>query len=169
MAQITRSYGSGDTGAGATVLGAHFNVDLTAIFNEFNGNIDDSNIKSGANIAETKLASGIRPRVISRQGGSATDWTVAGASTQTVIIPKIQVGCGVTSGGEQSSGVLKYSVLTVTFPTAYTNPPIVIANSTTGAGYCKVVATNTGFTLTNWSSTTGVVDGQNINWLAIGE
>lgn len=54
-ALITRVYGSADTPSGATILGVHFNTDLTAIFNEFNGNIDNTNIKSGAVIDPAKL------------------------------------------------------------------------------------------------------------------
>jgi len=43
--------------AGSTIVAAEHNTNNDTIYNEFNGNIDNANIKSGAAIADTKLAS----------------------------------------------------------------------------------------------------------------
>jgi hypothetical protein len=40
---------------GTTIEAADVNNPFNSLLNEFNGNIDDNNIKSGANIAGTKL------------------------------------------------------------------------------------------------------------------
>lgn len=58
MSTITRTTGSANTPSGATILGSHFNTDLTAIFNDYNGNIDNTNIASNAAIAISKTTLG---------------------------------------------------------------------------------------------------------------
>jgi len=42
--------------AGSTILSAEHNENFSTIYNEFNGNIENANIKSNAAIADTKLA-----------------------------------------------------------------------------------------------------------------
>jgi hypothetical protein len=53
MATITKSY---TFSAGATILAAEHNTNFDTLYNAFNGNIDNANIKSGANIALNKLS-----------------------------------------------------------------------------------------------------------------
>lgn len=125
-------------------------------------------LNASAQFPESVLGNGTRPRVVARQGGSATDWNATGTTTYTPTTPIIQCGSGITSGGQQTSGSFYYSSLSVTFPIAYADKPIVVANVTDGNGYCKVNVINTGFTITNWSPYTGGVDGNKINWIAIG-
>lgn len=55
MALITKDY---TFSTGATILASEHNTNFDTLYNAFNGNIDNSNIKSGANIALAKLAQG---------------------------------------------------------------------------------------------------------------
>lgn len=52
MATITRTH---TFSAGAVIVAAQFNTNENTIYNEFNGNIDNDNIKSSAAIVATKL------------------------------------------------------------------------------------------------------------------
>jgi len=53
MANITKPH---TFSIGSTVVASEHNNNFNTIYNEFNGNIDDSNIKPGAAIANVKLA-----------------------------------------------------------------------------------------------------------------
>lgn len=55
MATITRTYAPA---TGDTILAAHLNTDLDTIYSEFNGNIENANIKAAAAIAISKTALG---------------------------------------------------------------------------------------------------------------
>ena len=52
MGTVNKSF---DFVAGTTIKSAEVNENFDDIYNEFNGNIDDNNVKAGANIAGTKL------------------------------------------------------------------------------------------------------------------
>lgn len=61
MASISRTYGpatADPVATNSTVLAAHINTDLDTIYSEFNGNIDNANIKSSAAIAISKTTLG---------------------------------------------------------------------------------------------------------------
>lgn len=143
---------------------------LQAIANWAAAGLKDSDFASDAALSESKLAAGIRARVISRQGGSASDWTTSGTTTQAVTTPIIQCGVGTTSGAT-ATGNFTYSSLNVTFPVAFSKPPIVVANAMDGTGWCKINATTTGFSLQNWGVTSSSpdVNGMRIQWIAVGE
>ena len=53
MALITKTY---TFTAGTTIVAAEHNTNYNTIYNEFNGQIDDANIKSAAGITDGKLA-----------------------------------------------------------------------------------------------------------------
>ena len=60
-ATISRTYGpntASPVAAGQTILAAHVNTDLDTVYAAVNGNLEDANIKSGANIAISKTALG---------------------------------------------------------------------------------------------------------------
>lgn len=106
----------------------------------------------------------------SREGGSATNWTTPGTTTQTISgTPKIQTGAiqsgSIATGSSES--------IAVTFPVAYTYPPQVFCQyaNTTGVSNMFVRAdsiTTTGFNIVfiNTAAVTGTAQG---NWMAIGE
>jgi len=68
-----------------------------------------------ANVTYAKLAPGAS-NVTSRQGNSATDWSVGGTTTYTPTTARIQVGVSSSTG-----------VTIVTFPVAFAFPPVVTA------------------------------------------
>lgn len=146
---------------------------LNTFVTETTTNITDTNIASGAAIADSKLSIPTRLKQSQRQGGSATDWNTTGTSTQTVTNPVVQTGTITTTSGELTSGIYYYATVTVTFPTAYTSKPMVIANQTaisaTGAtGAVTGSITTTGFQVTVLSRDSGYVNGAVVNWIAIG-
>ena len=53
MGTVSRSY---DFANGTTADADQVDTELNAIYSEFNGNIDNANIKAGAAIAESKIA-----------------------------------------------------------------------------------------------------------------
>ena len=53
MGTVTKQY---TFSVGATIVASEHNTNFDDIYNEFNGSIDNDNIKSSANIADTKLA-----------------------------------------------------------------------------------------------------------------
>lgn len=60
-ALVTRTYGpatASPVATGQSILAAHVNTDLDTLYSLVNGNIENDNIKSGANIAISKTALG---------------------------------------------------------------------------------------------------------------
>lgn len=152
---------------GNTADGGQVNTEIVNLGSSVNS-ITNDQVSASAAIAETKLASGIRPRVVNRQGGSATIWTTAGTTTRTVATPVIQAGA-IAMGSESTSGSFFFSTATVTFPTAFTYIPLVFGNTQSGATWVKCDPTSaTTCALTVWSTATGT-SGVVVNWLAIGE
>lgn len=145
---------------------------LNTFVTETTTNLTDTNIASGAAIADVKLSIPNRIKQTQRQGGSATDWNTTGTTTQTVTNPVIQAGVGTTGSASFSSPVY-YAQVSIVFPTAYTNKPIVAAwlqnVAATAAFGCSVNAvTTTGCDITVNSTTSGYVASSVVGWLAIG-
>jgi hypothetical protein len=94
-----------------------------------------------------------------RQGGSATDWSIAG--TTNYIMPPVRIQAGVVNVVSGSA--------TVTFPVAFSQPPNVIpAPKTTNARMASVSGVSaSGFTI-NLYADDGSAASDNVNWLAIG-
>lgn len=78
-------------------------------------------------IDDTKVGNRV-PAVIRRQGGSATDWSSAGTTSYTPAMVRMQAG---TFSVPASS-----SPTAVTFPVAFSQPPVVI---TTGQGDTNII------------------------------
>lgn len=105
--------------------------------------------------------------VRNRQGGTTGDasWASSGTSNTATDAKDvfIQVGYTTTSGSGATS---------VTFPTAYTYPPLVFVNVNSGTNgfwaQCDSVPTTTGFTVTAWS-TTSLLQAKLVSWMAIGQ
>lgn len=104
---------------GQTIEAADVNIPINAILSEFNGNIDDNNIKTGANINGAKIAAGTLP-------GTALDSTVAGGWISGLTAPTSVVNNGNRSytltyassiAAFTSVGMRKRFTRTVTAPT----------------------------------------------------
>jgi len=155
---------------GITADGGQVNTEIKALGDSVNS-ITNDQVSGSAAIAETKLANGTRLRCSERQGGSATDWTSAGLVTRSVATPLVQCGCFTSDAVPNISGNFSYSTTTITFPTAYTNPPLVFATAMEGTGWCKCAPTTTNFGCQVWGITSSTPDiyGKKIQWIAIGE
>jgi hypothetical protein len=106
-----------------------------------------------------------------RQGGSATDWTTQGTSTQTLATTdgaRVEVGTIRWSGSAATTGFVD-----ITFPTAFAQPPIVFCQQgVSGASdYFAQPAsiTASGFRI-NWKTVSGFAGATTIDfmWFAIG-
>jgi hypothetical protein len=104
---------------GQTIEAADVNIPINAILSEFNGNIDDNNIKTGANINGAKIAAGTLP-------GTALDTTIAGGWISGLTAPTSVVNNGNRSytntyassiAAFTSVGMRKRFTRTVTAPT----------------------------------------------------
>lgn len=109
---------------------------------------------------------------VAREGGSATDWTTAGGTTQTIPAGKgrIQVGSQVFSG----IGANASASLPVTFPIAFAQKPLVFVSldSPTGDGRLAgrsetITATGCNIILQNYN--VGNPVGGTVFWMAVGE
>lgn len=113
-------------------------------------------------ITDTKLIYG---KLRTRQGGSATNWSTSGTNTYDYSATNTFIQCGVIA--------VNSSDLTVTFPTAFNQVPIVVASVITAAAdndYARLK------TLTATSFHVAVIDSggaadttETIAWIAIGE
>ena len=107
------------------------------------------------------------PNLSRRQGGSATDWSAPGTSSYTPGTARMQCG---TFRFSIASGV------TVTFPTAFSQPPVVFATPKRDIGYSGgMVLAATGVSASGFTVGLVVVGGTidpfaeyDIFWLAIG-
>lgn len=105
-------------------------------------------------------------RVFRRQGGHATDWSVAGGTNLTPAGVYLQVGSApVTVAGFTNNGQT-----TITFPQAFSATPVVIAcgASFLHAGVDNVTATGARLWLSNYLANGTTYNNQPVTWLAIG-
>ena len=170
MAIYTKTYTFAD-GTSMTASGDQVQVELTALGASVNSIVNDQ-VSASAAIVDSKLSIPNRLKQSQRQGGSATDWNTTGTSTQTVTNPVIQTGVG-TTGSQTFSSPNYFSTLNITFPTAYTNKPIVVpwlanVGGTMAFGAAVSSVTTTGCTITVNSGTDGYVANSVVGWIAIG-
>lgn len=157
---------------GDAVTAASINNQVNTVVNDYNGNITSANLASNAvtaakitaaNVTDAKLVYG---KVRSRQGGSTTNWQTTGTTTYDysatdVFIQTGSVAC--TSGA-----------ITVTFPTAFAQIPVVYA-STTSAGTANTTTIVKSITATNFViyqlvvSTGAGATTETANWIAVGQ
>ena len=134
-------------------------------------NVDDSTIElSGdalqvkdAGIVLAKLAAdsvddskaGNRvPQLYRRQGGSATAWNASGTTTYTPTAVRVQVGAK-----------LGTSPMTITYPTAFSQIPLVLTCVAAGLGYASpTIFSTTQVTIEH----SGGASPETVYWLAIG-
>ena len=99
-----------------------------------------------------------------RQGGSATSWQTVGITTYTPGAVRIQCGSESKTDIGASSGTE-----TITFPVAFSFPPIVLVTQTTDDDLaCGALAITTTQFVFAWQRIAGTKDSITFNWLAIG-
>lgn len=107
-----------------------------------------------------------------RQGGSATDWSSGGGTDYTPATAIIQCGVSYTDSADSNNTPDGYvGSVTVTFPVAFSNKPVVIATGKSSNNWIfdisisSVSSTQVVFRLaTNHAG----ADAGTVNWLAIG-
>lgn len=108
---------------------------------------------------------------VARQGGSATAWNAPGTTTRAIAgTPKIQVGAVVT-GSVANGG---FEQITVTFPTPFTQIPLVSTSQASPAGVGTWMIRVDSATITTCSITVSNIAGGGpgtcvVPWVAIGE
>ncbi len=100
------------------------------------------------------------PGFLGRQGGNATDWTIAGTNNYTSGL-NVRTQCGVVA-------VATAGLVSVTFPVAFSNKPVVFATAWLTTSYAGIgVVTTSGASLYLYDHT-GSAETGDISWLAIG-
>lgn len=121
---------------------------------------------SGAKIANTtipdiKLLNG---KVKHRQGGSPSNWTTVGTTNYNTSAENVKIQVG--------SVYNNASPKTITFPEAFTQPPIVLAQvASVNVNACFVVAvsiTTTNFACQVYTDAGATNSAQDVRWIAIG-
>ena len=121
---------------------------------------------SGAKIANTtipdiKLLNG---KVKHRQGGSPSNWSTVGTTNYNTSAENVKIQVG--------SVYNNASVKTITFPEAFTQPPIVLAQvASVNVNACFVVAlsaTATNFACQVYTNAGAANNAQDVRWIAIG-
>ena len=103
-----------------------------------------------------KAGYGVCPPIVYRQGGSTTNWNTSGTTNYTLTSGAVQMQAGTIT--------MTASPTTITFPTAYTNNPIVLitaytTTATTNPWVSAITTTTFSVTWTNFGT---------IEWIAIG-
>jgi hypothetical protein len=121
------------------------------------GKLDDGAVETTARLAndivdDTKVGNRV-PQFYRRQGGSATNWRVAGATAYTPTAVRMQGGHFEATGTQE----------TITFPVAFSYTPLVLI-TTNAAAYPGAVW----YTEETRFNAIGLANGLFVTWLAIG-
>lgn len=112
--------------------------------------------------------------LVKRQGGNATNWNTPGTDNYTISGAKIQTGVVVT---ETISGTGGTAAVTVTFPEAFTETPLVFRNLQTVDGWngafnnievTNITTTQCTIQVGFYGTQTGTFH-NNVLWLAVGK
>lgn len=125
------------------------------------GSISGAKVAADA-ISDAKLIFG---KLRSRQGGSASNWSTAGTTTFDYSATDVFIQAGTIANDA--------SPKTITFPTAFSQVPIVVAWPTTAVGVncyvSNVQATASNFTCQVVTDAGVANTAQTVSWLAIGQ
>lgn len=146
MATITRpnSYTSG-----TTIQSSQVNADFNTIYNDYNGNVTNANIASGAAIAASKLSLGTIAQTIT-MSGVAVNWADAGnlASATTTNIGaaagnKVNITgvTTITAFDTVQAGTVRFVRFTGILTLTHNGTSLILpsaANITTAAGDCAI-------------------------------
>lgn len=155
---------------GETIDASDVSTPINTIVNAINGNLDSNNLADDAAttakiandaVTDAKLVYG---KVRSRQGGSATDWTSQGTTTYDYSGTNTFIQVGTIRGNTSLADKA------VTFPTAFSQKPLVfITIITANSANSNRPAVN-GITTTGFNIRTGEdSSNEDIAWMAIGQ
>ena len=126
-----------------------------------------------AEVAQIDATSALaRKLVAKRQGGNVTDWNVSGITNYTPNLPSLQVG--ISSDVAVSTLISGYyqGSVSITFPTAYTNIPLVIVsinNNNTSSAIAIAEISALSKTAVTIRIKSNAAISANAAWIAIGE
>lgn len=118
-------------------------------------------------VTDAKLING---KVLKRQGGHATQWATTGTTNYDMSATDVKIQCGAigsSAGGD----------VTITFPTAFTATPVIVAgvagNNAGGGGitancFAEVVQVTATTAIVRTFNTGGGQSNQGVSWIAIG-
>ena len=150
---------------GDTAEASDINTPVNTIANEFNGNIDNANIKSGAAIATSKLADDggigfakLLSTIFSGQVTTLTNTGTAGGTMYYINLGGIKLLWGKTASKSVGNGGATW---TVTLPTSFFSTvqasvvsQDVLATEIHQNAYISAISTTT-LTIGQWSATNG--------------
>lgn len=109
-------------------------------------------------VDDTKAGNRV-PQFYRRQGGSASVWATAGVTNQTPAAVRMQAGVVAIAG----------SSVTITFPVAFSQPPIVLTSPlTTGNTSLAFSVSATQATILTYAAGGSSISNGDVAWLAIG-
>lgn len=129
---------------------------------------------SGSSIAlsTVQAASLLNGKVYRRRGGSATSWQTPGSTNYDVSASEIIIQTGaVTSTDNTTSsnnGSFSTSAQTLTFPVAYSQPPMVLVSPQGDHAFATVTSTSNASFGWRGRSSANVNANVSITWIAIG-
>lgn len=113
-------------------------------------------------VDDTKAGNRV-PQTRRRQGGSATDWSVIGTTLQTVAMNRMTGGAIQWTGGATSA-----STKSVSFPEAFSNPPLVVVVSDDPNVNVAADTINASGFVIEWQAISGTEVSINFYWFAWG-
>lgn len=156
---------SGTTLGFGTVVAAGLASDAVTTAKILDANVTLAKLAADS-VDDTKAGNRV-PQFYRRQGGDAADWSVPGSTNRTPTAVRMQAGI-ISMGSIPSENVVQVGV---TFPTAFSNKPIVLAtpfvNGAAGATVEIGAVSATQATL-NVKNTAGAPVSFDCFWLAIG-
>ena len=129
-----------------------------------NGAVDITAALANNIVDDTKVGNRV-PMLTRRQGGHATQWNVPGTTGYTPTAVKIQVGSAHMPSADGSGN----SSLNVTFPTAFSDKPIVLVSLNQGeyfGGVNAFVTNASQFNIRTYGH--GAGETAEVHWIAIG-
>lgn len=152
MAVITIPYSFTN---GATIYAAEHNSNFTTIYNEFNGNIDNANIKSTAAIVDTKLN---QITTAGKVSGAALT-ALASTPTSAGYLPIACGGLGTGMAGVTSGSMLYFSAVgTISAFASGTSGKYLMTTGASSSPIWNTISITSGTIFGTWSaSVTGTV------------
>jgi len=158
---------------GDTIDVADYNTPITTIVNEFNGNMDNSNLSASAAIAGSKLADSA---ITTAKVADSAITPAKMLGVDLFAVTTAQSGTSPTAGSGQFymiaasvTGTFASNALDINFPTAFPNglSTVVITNGDNNTG--EGISVNNGSTSkTGFRAQCGTNGSKRVNYIAIG-
>lgn len=135
----------------------------------------NSNAITGVKVANSTVEdrSLINGKIYRRRGGNATNWQTTGTTNYDVSATNTRIQVGAVTSSDNTTngnnGSFSTSAQTVTFPVAYTNPPLVMVSPQGDHAFATVTGTTTTAFTWRGRSPANINANVSISWIAVGE